>query len=99
MRVCIFVRVYAVTVMTLLCIIIYLVWPKPLGKYKVNHFDYYVSKLSLGYTVIINNNPVSQWLPTTGVYFFPILHVRAVDCCGSTQSLFSFHNPVLRIIP
>ena len=70
-----------------------------LGKYKVNHFDYYVSKLSLGYTVIINNSPVSQWLPTTGADFFPMLHVRAIGCCGSTQSLFSFHNPVLRIIP
>ena len=94
----IFVSVYALTVMTLLCIIIYLVWPKPLGKYKVNHFDYCVSKLSLGYTVIIHNNPVSRWLPAARPSFFPILHVRAAGCCGSTQSLFS-HNPVLRIIP
>lgn len=74
---CICVRVYTLTVMTIVYIIIHLEWPWPLAMYKVNHFDYCFSKLSLVYTVIINNNPISHWFPTTKVCFFPVLHVKS----------------------
>ena len=63
--------------MTIVYIIIHLEWPWPLAMYKVNHFDYCFSKLSLVYIVIINNNPISHWFPTTKVCFFPVLHVKS----------------------
>lgn len=68
-----------------------------IGNVKFNHFDYCFRKLSLGYTVMINHNPVSQQPPATQVSLFPVSHVsscRSLWLCSEPlfTSQLSFKN-------